>query len=390
MVYKKIKKIILEKRLFKTIIKELYPYFLGFYIFFFKRKNKNIKIYTSKLIKPNKNDLELGDRIFKSFKLMKENQKNSNDIFKPSSLWQSHIDNDFDVMSNSLKTNDVEKFCFFLVNFGNWEKYLGIEDQNKVRKYNSNIILRSFLENHIFEKQLKIWKFFLNDDNHISELNLPKFGNQIGAEIDGNFLVEGSFFSHFYANLLNIFIKNINRPIIADLGAGYGKLAYYILKNKKEFCFIDFDLPETLCLASFYLIKTWPGKKSFLYGESNFSNEITSKYDLIFLPNFEIEKIQKNTIDLFINKNSLGEMKPETSKKFIKNICNISKIFFHMNHETFRNKFENGSSSLINDEYPITSDFELIFRRPDFGHIINQNSYLDFDSDIFVYLYKQK
>ena len=61
-----------------------------------------------------------------------------------------------------------------------------------------------------------------------------------------------------------------------------------------------------------------------------------------------------------------------------------------MNHETFRNKFENGSSSLINDEYPITSDFELIFRRPDFGHIINQNSYLDFDSDIFVYLYKQK
>tara|TARA_B100000780_G_C21092515_1_gene440357 strand:+ start:223 stop:1395 length:1173 start_codon:yes stop_codon:yes gene_type:complete len=389
MLVKKIKKIILEKRLFKSIVKELYPYLVGFFVFFFNKQNKNIKIHTSKLIKPNKDDLELGNRIFKSFKLMKEAQKNSNKIYKPSSLWQNHLDNDFDVMSKSLKTNDIDKFCFFLANFGNWKKYLGIENQNKIRKYNSNIILRSFLKKKIFEKQLKIWHFFLNNKNHISELNLPKFGNQIGAEIDGNFLVEGSFFNHFYADLLSNFIQDKDRPIIADLGAGYGKLAYYILKNKNKFCFIDFDLPETLCLASYYLIKIWPEKKSFLYGENNFTNNILKEYDLIFLPNFEIEKIQSNTIDLFINKNSLGEMKPETSKEFIKNICNISNIFFHMNHESFRNKFEDGSNSLINEEYPVTKDFKLMFRHPDFGHIINQNLYLDSESDIFAYLYKK-
>ena len=32
-----------------------------------------------------------------------------------------------DYLIESYKRNDVEKFLFFLQNFGNWHKYLGIE-----------------------------------------------------------------------------------------------------------------------------------------------------------------------------------------------------------------------------------------------------------------------
>ena len=75
-------------------------------------------------------------------------------LYKPASLWQKHIDNDFHFLIESFKNNDVEKFLYFLQNFGNWEKYLGIENQDLIKKYN-NIFLKNFLQK-IFGGQLKL------------------------------------------------------------------------------------------------------------------------------------------------------------------------------------------------------------------------------------------
>ena len=84
----KVRKVISEKRLLKTIKKKFFPYLKGF-LLFFKPNNKIIKIYISKENKIDKKDLQL--KVFKSYTTKIDQEKSF--LYKPA-LWQSHIDND--------------------------------------------------------------------------------------------------------------------------------------------------------------------------------------------------------------------------------------------------------------------------------------------------------
>ena len=386
--YKKLFKAYHEKTLIKKIITKIKPYFYGMLLVILNKSKKNIKLHTPKIIEVNTLDSHLASRIFASYKKMKSDQKKTLGLFKPSAMWQLLIDRDYKILKESVETNDLNKFMFFLSNFGNWKDYLAIENNLLIKEYSKNFFLRKYLLNVVFGKQLELWKYFNNYKKDTSALNAPIHGNQIGAYIDNNFVVIGSFSNEIIASMLNNLICKLKRPVVSDLGGGYGKLAFYTLKEHKNFCFIDFDLPETLCLAAYYLMKTWPEKKTLLYGEEEYSQEKNNSYDLIFLPSFEITKLTNNSIDLFINKNSLGEMNPDAVNNYLKYICKSTNYFFHMNHDINRNIFQDGVKGLLGYEYPVDKKkFDLIFRYPAVEHPVYLGE-LDLDNDIFMYLYK--
>ena len=250
---------------------------------------------------------------------------------------------------------------------------------------------RRYLQNDVFYNQFKIWNWFYNNRKPVSSLTYPTFGNQTGAYIDGVFVGLGSFFNEIYGSILSGLICGIERPVVAELGAGYGKLAYFTLRNIDNFTFVDFDLPETLCLAAYYLMMVYPKKKTLLYGEAEYSADSHEEYDLIFMPSFEIPKLGQASVDLFMNKNSLGEMSKDAVDNYIGYISKATrKYFFHMNHEIKPNIHDNNKRGLLGYEYPIPSDqFTLLFRYPDIGHMLWQG-FLDFNMDIFMYLYERK
>jgi len=137
------------------------------------------------------------------------------------------------------------------------------------------------------------------------------------------------------------------------------------------------------------LSKSFPEKRIFYYGQQKFEEKLLKEYDLFLLPSWEIEKIKDDSIELTINKNSLGEMEPETAYNYIDQISRISKYFFSINHETFRNKFDNNKFSLINSEYNKKGKFKELLRYPDIGHLTYENNKIDLDSDIFFYIFKK-
>tara|TARA_B110001452_G_scaffold265757_1_gene271081 strand:- start:88 stop:1263 length:1176 start_codon:yes stop_codon:yes gene_type:complete len=378
-----------NKRIFfKLVIDKLYPYYKGLVSIFLLKENK-VKIITPKKNIVEKGDLDLAKRIFESYKAMKSHQKNVHKLYKPSSMWQNYIDKDFAFMKKSLEENNIDDFLFFLQNFGNWNSYLGIENQLLIKKYAKNPLLKKFLSNEIFYGQKKVWDYFNQKKYTLADLNMPRFGNQNGALVENNFVVFGSFTNFTYADIIKKYLKTNDHNIIGDLGGGYGKLAYYVLKDLKKYTFIDFDIPETLVLASYYLSKCFPEKKIFLYGETEFKNDLLKNYDLIFLPNWEIENIEKNTFNIFMNKNSLGEMEPDPAHNYLKQIHKTSKYFFSMNHEFFRNKFDNGNLSLINSEYNTNQQFKELIRYPDISHLLYENNKINLDQDIFFYIYEK-
>jgi len=384
----KILNLLKKGEFFFRLRKKLYPYFKGLILLFYPRKS-GIEIVVPKYDVFDTKDIDLANKIFESYKKMKTDQNNINKIYKPSSMWQKHIDKDFKYLKDCLEANDLKKFLFFLQNFGNWKNYLGIENQNYIKSYSSNILLKRFLSEEIFNGQKKLWSYF-NNEKDFSELNMPRYGNQNGALINGNFVVLGSFFNYIYSDIIKKYLDKKNKNIIADLGAGYGKLAYYILRNEKNYNFIDFDIPETLVLANFYLAKSFPGKKIFFYGEKNFDFNLVNEYDLLFLPNWEIEKINNNGVDITINKNSLGEMDPDAAHNYIYHIHRITKYFFSMNHEFFRNQFDEGKFSLVNKEFNISEKFKELIRYPDLAHLTYEENKINLKSDIFFYIYEKK
>lgn len=386
----KIIKAINEKRLLKTIINKLYPYLIGFWLCCTLRKDK-IKIFIPKKNLFDEKDLGLSKKIFEFYKRMKIDQLKANSLYKPSSMWQKHIDIDYKYLNDTYETNNLRNFSFFLQNFGNWENYLGIENQTFIKSYSKNIFLKKFLTNKIMYQQKKLWEHFNQNNRELSELNMPRYCNHSGVLIDDNIFAAGlgGFFTTIYAEIINKYLNKNKRNIIVELGAGYGKLAYYILKRQKNYCFIDLDIPEVLILGAYYLSKCFPEKKIFLYGQEKFSKNILQDYDLVFLPSWEIENIGEDTVDMTINKNSLGEMNPKTVKNYLKNIHKISKYFFSMNHEFFRNKFSENSYSLINKEFNLDNNFKELIRYPDISYLAYKNNKIDLDSDIFFYIYEK-
>jgi hypothetical protein len=125
------------KLLISRIIRNLYPYFKGLLILIYKRDSRIIRLNITKPLVRNNNDYFLINRIFSSYKKMKKAQLNANKIYQPSTLWENHLKKDYQIMQEAYLLNDYKKFSFFLKNFGNWDKYLGIEHNILLKKYNN-------------------------------------------------------------------------------------------------------------------------------------------------------------------------------------------------------------------------------------------------------------
>lgn len=353
---------------------------------------REVSLHCPDYVEPDQSQIELDlvNRIFQSFKKMKEAEQLASKLYHPSPLWREHINTSYAPLASGVKNDDIHEFHLFLANFGTWKQYHGIESNILIRQNMASIIGRRYLRNDVFYKPFKTWEWFYNARRHTSRLNYPTHGNQAGCYIDKAFVGVGSFFNDIYGSMLAELIKDADRPVVAELGAGYGKMAYFTLRDSANFSFIDFDLPETLCLAAYYLMKTWPNKPALLFGEELYSPDSHSQYDLIFMPSFEIEQLGVDTVDLFINKNSLGEMTRDAANNFVNRIADASKLFFHMNIENNANLYSDGTFGPLGSDYPVPKDeFRLLFRYPDIGHLLAQG-YLDFRQDIFMYLYERK
>ena len=330
------------------------------------------------------------ERIFLSYRRMKEAQSKCRNIYQPSELWAQHFKEAYEPIIDALSNNKIDTLHYFLTNFGNWNKYTGVSANMLMRRFKSSFIGRRYLKYVYFENHIKLWSWLNGNTDQFKDLSCPTFGNQSGAFCDEYFIVPSSCANEFNASNLLQILELDKRQVIGELGGGCGQLAYYLLKKTKSSSYIDFDLPETLCLAAYYLMKAFPQKKVLLYGEGDFSHDSYSQFDMIFMPSFEIEKLGPDTVDLFINKNSLGEMTQASVSNYLKYILPATTSFFHMNHEIYRNIFSEQLQSPLNKEFPIDlKDFKLLNRYPDIWHML-QNNKIDYYMDIFMYLYTKR
>jgi hypothetical protein len=379
-----------EKTLGYALRRRLYPLAL-FPWLSLSQVGKNITIHCPPYDRSSVADerrVAVAKRIFAAYGRMRQAEGTVASRYKPSSIWQTQLDDAYSSLIEGSLQNDLDKFHFFLANFGVWERYHGVENNLLIREATTSKIKACYLK-YKFLRALKIWKWFYGNRRDVSALGYPQVGNQAGALIDGRFVGYGSFFNEIYGSILSGILAGIPSPVVAELGAGYGKLAYFVLRDLDTFTYLDFDLPETLCLAAYYLMNVWPDKKVLLYGEDDFSADSFAKYDLIFMPPQEIEPLGRDSVDLFLNKNSLGEMARESVTNYVQHIGEATRFFFHMNHDVYPRSLADGHG-LLGCEYPVPANqFRTLFRYPDIGHLLMEG-YLEMRNDIFFYLYEKR
>lgn len=344
----------------------------------------NIVIWSPESVAPNHSERPLVERIFAAYRRAKTDQGREDPVFLPADLWQKLFERSYADLISAGKTGQLDRFHFFLSNFGSLSGYTGINHSHLVREHSRTASGRRSFERRIMAPMIDWWLKYEGVARDLSELSAPRHGNQCGAIIENRFVGVDAILNEFYARTIARLIAE-DRPIIAELGAGYGILFHFLSRSLRNFCYLDFDLPETLSCATYYLMKAFPDKRFLLYGEGVIDDEALEHNDFIMFPSYRIGNLPDRAVDMFLNNSSLGEMKPDTCRRFVSEICRTANRFWHMNHEYLRNSFGDGTASLVNREYPVPTDsFRLVFRYID---AVNARYKGVFDSRYDIYSY---
>jgi hypothetical protein len=349
-----------------------------------------IELLSPRQLPADPSDLPTVERIVAAYRRAKADQIAAPAVYRPSSLWQHHLDTAFAELGHG----DITAAAKFLTNFAAWPIDTGIEGSAALfYAWGNDDEGRARLRG-LFDVILRYWREHEACGRSLDALTYPRFGNQCGVLVDGDFVGLGAAFADVHASVLRDVLGDIHRPVVAEIGGGWAKVFYFLTRKlATDWCYVDLDLPEPLCCAAYYYMKAFPEKKVLLYGEGNLTTTSLRAYDLFFLPSFAIEALPDESVDLFMNKNSLGEMLPDTAHNFVGHIARATRgWFWHLNHEFVRNRFEDGSESLICREYELPPErFRRIHRYFDLGHAFGAHGQgARLDSDIYGYLYQRK
>ncbi len=196
-----------------------------------------VELHCPEYVKPSGEaaEVEIVDRVFKAYRAMVEYRAKIDELYQPSSLWQQTLDACYWPLAAGVEECDQNVVHHFLANFGAWRTNLGVENVTLIRENSRSVIRRRWLQHQVFLNQVQIWRWYYNDRNPLELLSYPRHGNQSGAFVDGVFVGVGSVGVEIHGELISNLISDIDRPVLADLGAGYGKFDYFCLRDNQRY-----------------------------------------------------------------------------------------------------------------------------------------------------------
>tara|TARA_Y100001968_G_scaffold291987_1_gene296822 strand:+ start:606 stop:1739 length:1134 start_codon:yes stop_codon:yes gene_type:complete len=201
----------------------------------------------------------------------------------------------------------------------------------------------------------------INPDRQVAPKDINK---QLSINCNSFDLVTIYYFWQIFRTM-NYFIET-NRPLIAEIGAGYGLLITKIKRQYPNSRCVLFDLPEMSAIQTYYLNCEFPEANILYYKDliNHGSSLFETDFDFLILPGKCINLLPDNSVDLFINMRSMMEMNEDTIGFYFDNIQRSIK--------------ENGLFACFNRYYKTTSDKPSILKNYPFDEywsiVISQTS----------------
>jgi hypothetical protein len=172
--------------------------------------------------------------------------------------------------------------------------------------------------------RIDYWKLQTGGQFAVQNLEGPGVGNPFGVVIDDTLVTTGTEYQHYCAQKISSLLPP-GRASIVEIGGGYGSMAYYLLRDRPQITYIDFDLPESLALASFYLLKSLPDRRFLLYGEEELTPESISRFDIVLMPAFELGKMPEHNTDLSFSSHTMSCLSHDAMDEYMNHLARATR-----------------------------------------------------------------
>jgi len=164
--------------------------------------------------------------------------------------------------------------------------------------------------------QVDHWQEAVGDEWSVRDLRVPEIGNPFGIELDGVFIRDGSPYQHYCAQRIRGLLENPGGSVL-EIGGGYGGMAYYLLRDLPRIRYINLDLPESIALASYYLIKALPDRPFTLQGEEP-TEPVAS-----LMPLQNISEVRSKSVDVVFSSHAISDLTDDALSVYLGQIVRI-------------------------------------------------------------------
>lgn len=321
------------------------------------------------------------ERIIRAYQKAKANQKHAGEAFNVSNEWRPIYERNLGPVMKALQSGDLPALERMYRSFYRDPCSTGLVGVPiKIPNlFAGGRIKQKFREYIVCDVQHRynLWKKRTGGIYPASALSAPIVGNPYGYFVDGVFIRGGADYQHYYAHAIAELANSQQEKVVIELGGGFGGLAFYLSRDNPQLTYVDYDLPEGIALASYYLIRSLPNVSVGLYGEVELSKSSLGNPSILLLPSFEMLNMPRKSVAVSFNSYSLAEMSPATVHVYLDEISRITRGYFlHVNH--------NRNAVLSADEFGVEQRGFKLLNRELAGWTLGINP----ESDEYEYLYR--
>jgi putative sugar O-methyltransferase len=184
-------------------------------------------------------------------------------------------------------------------------------------------VYRHFYLSHVLYR-FDYWKTITEDRFTMRDLVGPGVGNPFGVVIDGTHISVGSEYAHYCAQRAVSLIPS-DLAVVAEMRGGFGGMAYYLLRDHPSVTYLDFDVPESIALSSYYLMKSFPNLNFLLYGEDELTQKTIADANVVLMPLFELASIPAKVADVTFSSHGLANVSPEIVSEYLKKLDRMTR-----------------------------------------------------------------
>ncbi len=218
-----------------------------------------------------------------------------------------------------------------------------------------------------------LWELALAGDTRglLHTLEEPMLGSPVPLLRQGRYISQdlANSYREFLAIADGVGLDCRDQPIIAELGAGYGRLAWVFGKLTRARYWI-IDIPPTLALSQWYLESLFPDEKIFHFRPfSDFNaiaEELAEARFAFFTPD-QIATLPDQGLDILISISSLHEMSPTQVAHYGAEAQRLSRDAIYLK-QWIQGVVQHQGHFITHDSYRLGPAFTPIFDRRDLAN----------------------
>jgi len=230
----------------------------------------------------------------------------------------------------------------------------------------STLTRRQQVQLTLFTRML--WKFVqkFDHENLLNTIEEPKTGNPFNISLKNKLISQDIANSvlEYYSIREQLKQPKTEKITFCELGAGYGRNAYLMMKALPNCRYIIIDIPPALYIAQRYLSMVFPEKKIFTFRCFERYDEVREMEaaNIIFLLPHQARMLPPKSADVFLNISSLHEMKLEQIHEYFKIIDRLTKGFFY-SKQWFESRNPKDGIVIKTEDYPVPEHWEKLYFR---------------------------